>query len=209
MVDVLGEFHQRLFGALLGLQQPLQLHADLREVVLQAPGDGGGAADVAPGRRAGADTSLRRRGAAELGHEAMLQGCLRGEAFGGPLLAEPANGVKRVGVEPLRREAEVNGQDEATCRLLARRTEWRLARQQLVEENAHVPHVHGLVMPRAHDHLWREVIQCAAEGVALVRFDEVGPTEIRQLDVVLTVEEDVLGFDVAVDDLLWQPVQIV
>jgi hypothetical protein len=53
------------------------------------------------------------------------------------------------------------------------------------------------------EELWRGVGRAAAEGVQLAPDDElVGEAEVGDLDVHLAVKEQVLGLQVAVNDLL-------
>ena len=52
------------------------------------------------------------------------------------------------------------------------------------------------------DHFGGEVLGSAAVGLAFLGFvlEEVGPAEVSEFDSAVLVEEDVFGFDVAVDD---------
>ena len=59
--------------------------------------------------------------------------------------------------------------------------------------------VDGLVVPFLLDHLGGEVIRGAAEGVGQVG-DELGEPEIGEFDVAVRGDEDILGFEITVDD---------
>ena len=52
------------------------------------------------------------------------------------------------------------------------------------------------------DHLRREVVECTAHGGAPGGGRVDGPAEVGNLQITLHVEEEVLGLDVPVDDLL-------
>ena len=84
--------------------------------------------------------------------------------------------------------------------------EGRLADQELVHQHAQAPQVDLLGVPvvlaAGLDHLWREVVEGAAERVAAVVGRVHAPAEIRDLDLAVDAHQDVLGLDVAVDDVL-------
>lgn len=62
--------------------------------------------------------------------------------------------------------------------------------------------VHDAVVVLAHEQLWGLKGIGAADGLGLVVVGELGgESEVRDLDVVAGVEEDVLRLDVAVDDV--------
>jgi len=67
---------------------------------------------------------------------------------------------------------------------------WRDSGNHLVGENTEGPPVKRVVVPRTHDHLGRQVLRGAAEGVGLVlvRLDDLGEAEVGQLDIPVTVE---------------------
>lgn len=90
--------------------------------------------------------------------------------------------------------------DALLCLLRLGRVEGRLADEQLEHEDAEAPDVDAVVV-RLAEHLGREVVEGAAEGRALVRRDR-RPAEVGHLCVVVGVEQDVLGLDVAVDHVV-------
>ena len=82
------------------------------------------------------------------------------------------------------------------------RGKWGLPVQYLVHQHAQAPHVDLLaVAPVAHD-LGAHVLVGPADGLLpLLLLQPARPPEVAKLDVEVGVENDVLGFDVAVDDV--------
>lgn len=54
----------------------------------------------------------------------------------------------------------------------------------------------------ALDHLWRQVVERAAQRLASTAGRMHRPTKIRDLDVAAMVEQQILWFDVAMDDVV-------
>mmetsp|Transcript_77581 Transcript_77581/g.240356 ORF Transcript_77581/g.240356 Transcript_77581/m.240356 type:complete len:268 (+) Transcript_77581:2-805(+) len=79
--------------------------------------------------------------------------------------------------------------------------EGRVARQHLEDEDAQGPPVHGAAVALGLDDLRRQVLGCAAESPGAV-LDLLGEAEVRDLHVALAVDEQILGLQVAVDDVL-------
>ena len=98
-------------------------------------------------------------------------------------------------------ELEVDFGDAAVGLAVAVGLEGRVADEELVAEDAEGPDVHRLVVGLALHHLGGEVVEGAAEGVALGGGGVNGPSEVCDLDLALAVDEEVLGLDVAVDDV--------
>ena len=58
--------------------------------------------------------------------------------------------------------------------------EGRAARDQLIEQYAQGPPVHGIVVARTADSLWREVLGSAAHGEGAI-LDDLGETKVDHL----------------------------
>lgn len=91
------------------------------------------------------------------------------------------------------------------------RHNWRIlegsfANEELVRQNAQTPQVNlfvVVVLRRARlDHLGREVIQRAAHGLPPVVGSMDAPAEIRDLDLAVDADQDVLRLDIPVDNML-------
>mmetsp|Transcript_76597 Transcript_76597/g.212793 ORF Transcript_76597/g.212793 Transcript_76597/m.212793 type:complete len:275 (+) Transcript_76597:309-1133(+) len=213
LIELPGYSHERVLSLLLRLEQLLHLGVDLVAVFAEDPGN-----DRQPGVwrvgvclpfvRAHLDPLQSPRSSEELFHEGVRHGIPDHQPLRGFPLAEPGDEVARVRIVA-RRKAEVDGQDQLACGFLAARTEGRLPCGHLVQQHAHVPHVDALVVTGARDHLGREVIKRSAECLPLVGLEEVRPAEVGQLDVVLAIQKNIFWLDVAVDDLLWEVVQVV
>lgn len=82
----------------------------------------------------------------------------------------------------------------------------RLAHEELVRQHAQTPQVHLFVVPvvlgARLDHLWRQVVESTAKRSAAVVGGVDAPPEIRNLDLAVDAHQNVLGLDVAVDDVL-------
>ena len=76
----------------------------------------------------------------------------------------------------------------------------RVAHEHLVDEHARRPPVDGLAVALGLDDLGREVLGRAAERPRAV-LDQLGEAEVDDLQVALAVEQQVLGLEVAVDDV--------
>ena len=79
-----------------------------------------------------------------------------------------------------------------------------LGKRQEVEEDPESPYVHGKVVSPFEGHLGREVFLCAAEGgiypARRARLDELRATEISNNEMTEDINEDVLRFQVPMDD---------
>jgi hypothetical protein len=100
------------------------------------------------------------------------------------------------------REAEVDLDDAALGFRVPLRLKGRRAAEEFLREDAEGPVVHGVVVVLVLDHLGREVVERAAERRAARGGGMDGPAEIRDLEVAALADEEVLGLDVAVDDVL-------
>ena len=84
--------------------------------------------------------------------------------------------------------------------------ERRLAAQELIREHAQAPQVDGLavevLLAAGLDHLRGQVVEGAAHGVAAVVGRVHAPAEVRDLDLAVDADQDVLGLDIAVHDVL-------
>ena len=78
------------------------------------------------------------------------------------------------------------------------------AADHLVEEHAKGPPVDGEGMTVSPDDLGREILGRAAESIghAVTRLLDLGKAKIGELQVTLRIEEDVLRFQVSVDDAI-------
>lgn len=81
-----------------------------------------------------------------------------------------------------------------------------LANEELVREDAEAPQVDLLVVRvvggAGLDHLRGQVVEGAAHGLAAAVGGVHAPPEVGQLDLAVDADEDVLGLDVPVDDVL-------
>lgn len=79
-----------------------------------------------------------------------------------------------------------------------------LGKRQEVEEDPESPYVYGKVVSPFEGHLGREVFLCAAEGgiypARRARLDELRAAEISNNEMTEDINEDVLRFQVPMDD---------
>ena len=78
------------------------------------------------------------------------------------------------------------------------------AREHLVEEGAQGPPVHGAAVALAVEDLGGEVLRRAAEAVGAaggIRDALLGEAKVREPDVAAGIQQDVLGLQIAVDDV--------
>ena len=80
--------------------------------------------------------------------------------------------------------------------------EWRRTNNKLVRKHAECPIVDLLVVFSALDHLGWEVIEGAAEGGPPVTGGVYAPAEIANLELAVDAQEEILGLDISVDDVL-------
>jgi hypothetical protein len=107
------------------------------------------------------------------------------------------HGVEKVGVD------NVTGDDllvqmHGVCGLCVKR---RIAGEHLEHEDAEGVPVHRFVVGLSLDNLWCEVVWCTAQRPGDVR-DEFGESKVGELDVSIRVDEDVLGLEIAIDDVV-------
>jgi len=76
--------------------------------------------------------------------------------------------------------------------------EWWPAHYHFVQENAKAPYVESLVMASSLNHLWRKVIQRTAKGSSRDA-SECTPSQVRNLEHILTVDQQVFRFQVSVN----------
>mmetsp|Transcript_102295 Transcript_102295/g.292819 ORF Transcript_102295/g.292819 Transcript_102295/m.292819 type:complete len:284 (+) Transcript_102295:3646-4497(+) len=74
----------------------------------------------------------------------------------------------------------------------------RLARQHLIGQNTKSPPVHALTVALVQEHLRRNVLRGAAQGVRFERH-HLGEAEVRDFKVARRVEEQVFRFKIAVN----------
>jgi hypothetical protein len=92
--------------------------------------------------------------------------------------------------------------------------EWRIARQELVNQDSQRPPIHGRGVALVLNHLGGEILGGAAErirldGVAGIAVPEaLGEAKVDELDVAFGVEQKVLGLHVAVGDAALLLVQV-
>lgn len=67
---------------------------------------------------------------------------------------------------------------------------WRNSNDHLVNKNAKCPPVERFVVSRAHNHLWRQILRRATEGVRLltVLLHDLGEAKVCQRNVTIVVE---------------------
>lgn len=84
--------------------------------------------------------------------------------------------------------------------------ERRFSNQELVCQHAQRPQVNFLRVPvllaSGLDHLWRQVVQGSAHGVAAIVGRVHAPAKIADFDLAVDADQNVLGLDVAVHDVL-------
>ena len=91
--------------------------------------------------------------------------------------------------------------------------EWRIAGQELIDQNAQSPPVHCRRVALVMDHLGGEVLGRAAKRVSLhgmvpIAAEALGKAKVDQLDVPVLVDEQVLGLEVSVGDAALLLVQV-
>ena len=72
--------------------------------------------------------------------------------------------------------------------------------QQLIQQNPNRPNINLFVIPLVLENLRRHVLVRAAEGLPRGTVHRA-PSKIAKLGVSETVDQDILGLDVAVDDV--------
>lgn len=92
--------------------------------------------------------------------------------------------------------------------------EWRVARQELVDEDAEGPPINGCRMTHILDHLGRDILGRTAQRIRLdrtagtVTAQPLRKTKIDQLDMAPGVEQQVLGLEIPVGDAVLLLVQV-
>lgn len=102
---------------------------------------------------------------------------------------------------PQWREVDRVAHNVVACRELVVATERRHADEHLEDEHAERPPVGGDVGAMTEDELGREVLGGADDAVATRRLHLHGEAKVDQADVTFDVEHDVLGLEIAVDDV--------
>eukprot|EP00406_Dinophysis_acuminata_P040260 CAMPEP_0179360684 /NCGR_PEP_ID=MMETSP0797-20121207/80107_1 /TAXON_ID=47934 /ORGANISM="Dinophysis acuminata, Strain DAEP01" /LENGTH=335 /DNA_ID=CAMNT_0021076053 /DNA_START=249 /DNA_END=1254 /DNA_ORIENTATION=+ len=113
---------------------------------------------------------------------------------------EPPDQVAR-GLGHVPRDPQVDARDprQAHRRLAA---EGGRSNEHLVEQDAHGPDIDTVPVRLVLHHLRGEVVQGAAEGVPLPAVRDLrAPPEVAELRDPVCAQQDVLGLDVAVDDV--------
>lgn len=101
------------------------------------------------------------------------------------------------------REGVRDSGDELERLLLFLVIKGRLSDEELVQEYTDGPEVDARVVLAALDHLRCEVVERTAESATTSRrTGNDGPAKVRKFDVTVLGEEDVLGLEVPVDDVL-------
>mmetsp|Transcript_98600 Transcript_98600/g.317899 ORF Transcript_98600/g.317899 Transcript_98600/m.317899 type:complete len:782 (-) Transcript_98600:805-3150(-) len=166
----------------------------------------------AAGREARGDVRRRRLQALQRAEVHPLQQGLRGDLRGAADAQAPARaGLQQAGHEgdgrrgPEREVALADARQDlaedvgrVVQALLV--LEGRGAAEQLVGEDAERPPVHHAVVARVPDDLRRDVLRGAADGHRLAEH-KLGKAEVAQLYVSVGVNQQVLGLEVAEDDV--------
>lgn len=74
------------------------------------------------------------------------------------------------------------------------------ASDHLVGQDTESPPVHRLAVTLVEEHLGGKVLRSAAESVS-PRFAVLSETEVSELQIAVLVNENVLGLQIAIDDL--------
>merc|ERR1719192_1047785 len=102
----------------------------------------------------------------------------------------------------MRRILHLHSGDSLVSFIVRLRFEWRFPHEKLVGEDSQTPEVNLVIMERSLNHLWGQIVQCATHGTSPTVGGVHRPTEICDLDVSLSVEQQVLGLDISVNNLL-------
>mmetsp|Transcript_11914 Transcript_11914/g.39206 ORF Transcript_11914/g.39206 Transcript_11914/m.39206 type:complete len:358 (+) Transcript_11914:142-1215(+) len=126
------------------------------------------------------------------------------EALGRFVAEQPSDHLLAVGAHRRRVLHPCVGHHEVHERHLFLCGVWHFADHHLVKDDAERPPIRGAVVPDAAPHLGREVDGGAAKRVRLVlrRSQVLCEPKVAQFEVPLRVNEQILGFEVAVDDVL-------
>ena len=100
------------------------------------------------------------------------------------------------------RELDIDVPDSATRRPLRVLLERRRANQELVQQDAELPHIDARVVLLPSHHFRRKIIERATKSRPAGRRRVHGPPEVRELEVAVQADENVLRLDVAVNDVL-------
>ncbi len=80
--------------------------------------------------------------------------------------------------------------------------ERRTTTAQLINQYAHAPYINLIAILNVKtDHLWRQIVRCPADSLALVGWCMAGPAEICQVNRLVTPEQ-ILRLYVPMDHLL-------
>ena len=77
----------------------------------------------------------------------------------------------------------------------------RSSSQELVSQDTDAPNVNRVVISVFLDHLWWQVVESTAHGLASVIWAMGAPSEVRELDSSAAVKQ-IFRLDISVDDLL-------
>lgn len=117
---------------------------------------------------------------------------------------EPPQQVRGLGAQK-RRNGELAPEDSLLrLSLAAIRVEGRSAGEQVVHEDSVTPPIGRFAVTRGFDdHLRRHVLDRAAKGRGqlVASAEDLAEAEIDEFDVAVGVEHDVLGLEVAIDDV--------
>ena len=131
----------------------------------------------------------------------MMRDGAQGHALTRILLQQPSNEVLCIlGHTP--GEAEVDTGDTPVRGGMSLGLEGGTANEELVQENTEGPNVDHLVVLPSLDHFGGEVVQSTTQSVAPGGGGVDGPAKVGDLDLALGADEQILGLDVAVDDVL-------
>lgn len=99
--------------------------------------------------------------------------------------------------KPLERVEREKEPTLVSCLILKR----RVSDDELIGQHTKRPQVDMMRVMFAFDHFWRKVVERAAERPSAVRWRVHAPPKISNLELAVDAKEDVLGLDVAVDDV--------
>jgi len=120
----------------------------------------------------------------------------------------PLNEISRLGADK-RRDRHFAPHDSPICHHFGV-LEGGLAHKEFVRQDAQAPEVDFLVIPvvgaAGLDHLRGQVVEGTAHGLATAVWRVHAPAKVGNLDLAVDPDQDVLGLDVPVDDVL--PVQV-
>lgn len=90
----------------------------------------------------------------------------------------------------------VGDQQDVVCAL-----EWWPAHHHFIQEHAQAPDIQSLVMASPLNHLWCKVVQRAAKGCPRDA-SEGTPSQVRNLEYIITVDKKVFRLQISVNNAL-------